>query len=272
MCLTRTQVIAPLLYRACCAVAREVLRVRRRGGGIDSPGAQARGVQAGGEGLPAPDVPAAVPAAEARRGRVGQLRANRAGQGVEPQGGAVQPGVLGERRRNRPREEDGGTALPGRREAREARDGRDVRDVRMKLRFARKLTMMTCGVLWLFVAPYLAAGLFEVTFVVSEVDWERDGLRALPGWGQPLRTLLLGWLLLHTWAYLCFVGTPRWVTAVARAVGLQQPRADASGVRRRSVGHPSPPCWRDRIEVRGIWRLGFGRRGLARCVGFGLVE
>lgn len=109
-------------------------------------------------------------------------------------------------------------------------------------------SLLTGAVLWLLVAPLLAAGLFHLTFVVSEESWtERGGggdgggcstiptlLFLLFPWRdqQPLlRTLALGAFLLHMWAYLCHqVGVPMWAIAALRAVGVLHPRAAAAAV------------------------------------------
>ncbi|CAN0487904.1 unnamed protein product, partial [Hapterophycus canaliculatus] len=86
------------------------------------------------------------------------------------------------------------------------------------------------AVLWVVAAPLLAAGLFETAFVVSAQDWAEKGpLAALPCWQQPLRSLALGVLLLHVWAYACRAGVPRWVAATLRAVGLMGGRGAGGG-------------------------------------------
>lgn len=91
------------------------------------------------------------------------------------------------------------------------------------------VTVLAGAVLWLVVAPLLAAGLYETAFVVTAQDWESKGpLGALPCWNRPLRTLALGVFLLHAWVYSSRAGTPRWVAATMRAIGVGGARGAAA--------------------------------------------
>lgn len=108
-------------------------------------------------------------------------------------------------------------------------------------------TVMAGAVLWLIVAPLLAAGLFETAFVVTPEEWaERGMVGALP-WGRPLRTLALGGFLMHSWAFVCQVGLPRRVLAVLRALGVLQ-QGGIAGALGGLAGRPQ--FWQERMEVR----------------------
>lgn len=108
-------------------------------------------------------------------------------------------------------------------------------------------TVIAGGVLWLIVAPLMAAGLFETAFVVTPEEWaERGMVGALP-WGRPLRTLALGGFLMHSWAFVCQVGLPRRVLAVLRALGVLQ-QGGIAGALGGLAGRPQ--FWQERMEVR----------------------
>lgn len=90
-------------------------------------------------------------------------------------------------------------------------------------------SLFAAAVMWLVVAPALAAGLFETAFIVTKEAWsDRGPIGALP-WDQPLRSLALGAFLLNAWAYGCQVGVPRRAASVLRAMGLLRPRGGEEG-------------------------------------------
>lgn len=137
------------------------------------------------------------------------------------------------------------------------------------------LILAAGAALWFMVASVLAAWLFQMAFVVRADGRGRGGeggSAGARGWavgvllsslgGSPGRAIALGCFLLHTWAYVCQAGAPRWVHAAIRTVGLglqqQEPRAERGAARGADGGREGgggaqaegrPLSWKDRIEV-----------------------
>lgn len=146
------------------------------------------------------------------------------------------------------------------------------------------------SVLWLAVAPLLAAALFETALLVTPEAWtERGPIAALPCLEQPMRGMVLGAFLLQTWAYICQMEAPRWLAAALRAGGVLQQRGDAAaapaqagaaqagdgaldvaGLRERAAVAPAR-SWKERSEVRGALGLPPGNSPLSRSKRCGII-